>query len=65
MKTLLIDEIIDMMATPKMRVQVEVQRELGFKDKYKLYVHVDGKTVLRICKINKKQLDVRFYYEQK
>ncbi len=58
MKTLLIDEIIDMSAKADTIVQVEIQREVGFADRFKLYVHVDGKTVLRICKLKDKQVEL-------
>lgn len=44
-------EGIDLTFQPTDSVQVEVQREVGFADKFKLYVHYNGQTILRISKI--------------
>ena len=49
-------EPIDLAATPDDHVEVEIQKELGFTDRYKLYVHVNGTTVLRICKLQENQI---------
>lgn len=56
MKTLLIDEIIDMVAKPETEVQLEVMTQTGGKGKLVLYIHVDGKTVLRIGHIPRHNL---------
>jgi len=51
-------DAIDLTAQPNMYVEVEVQHEAGLEGRYKLYVHVDGITVLRISKMTKKHLRV-------
>lgn len=51
-------EQIDLIAKSDTNVQIEFQPELGFKDKFKLYVHVDGVTILRICKLTNEQVDL-------
>jgi len=51
-------DAIDLTAQPDMSVEVEVQHEAGLEGRYKLYVHVDGITVLRISKMTKAQLRV-------
>lgn len=42
-------ESIDLIATDT--TQVEVQKELALAGLFKLYIHQDGKTIIRICKI--------------
>jgi hypothetical protein len=49
---------IDIIATKLDNIGIDVQPELGFKNKYKLYVHLNGETVLRICKITKEQISI-------
>lgn len=45
------ERIIDAAAEPDDYVQVELPPELGVPGSMKLYVHVNGQTVLRICKL--------------
>lgn len=52
------EQMIDIVATPASQIQVEFQPEVGLKDKFKLYVHVDGRTVLRIGKLSNEQVDL-------
>ena len=37
-------------------VQVELQPELGYPNRFKLYVHLNGVTILRICKLHRNQI---------
>lgn len=40
-------------------VQVEILRETGFPNMYKLYVHgPDGNTLVRACKLRAKDIDI-------
>lgn len=32
-------------------IQVEIQPEIGFSDKFKLYINHNGRTIIRICKL--------------
>lgn len=52
------DEIasIDLVADEAM--QVEVQHEAGTQDRYKLYVHYLGRTIIRICKLREEQFAI-------
>jgi hypothetical protein len=52
MKIIKETEQIDGIAEVDDIIEIELQQELGFKDKYKLYVHINGITVLRICKVD-------------
>ncbi len=58
MKTIVIDEIVDMIAKPDTQIQVEFQRQLTGHTGIKLYVHVDGKTVLRIGFIKESNIEL-------
>lgn len=51
-------EQIDLIADAEDVVSVEIQHELAQPGKYKLYVHVNGITRLRICKLLGVDLDV-------
>lgn len=44
-------EALDGVAEPGDSIHVEIQRELGVPGSKKLYVHINGQTILRICKI--------------
>jgi hypothetical protein len=55
------DEVfIDAVAEPGDAVEVELQHEVGLPGRYKLYVHVNGQTVLRMCKISHEDNTIRF-----
>ncbi len=47
---------IDLIAQPDTQIEIDIQSEVGVPNKFKLYVHVDGVTVLRICKLTKEQI---------
>jgi hypothetical protein len=44
-------------------LEVETQFESGNPDKLKLYVHLNGVTILRVCKVNPMQLNVKLANE--
>lgn len=50
--------MLDVYAKPEDFVQVETQREAGNPGKFKLYVHFNGRTILRICKLSRSQISV-------
>lgn len=50
---------IDLHAEKDTQVQVEVQPEIGQKDRYKLYVHVDGRTLFRIGNLKLPQIEMK------
>lgn len=50
------DTYIEGPATPEF--QVEILPELGTHGKYKLYIHIGGRTVLRINQIESDQINV-------
>lgn len=49
---------IDLVAKPEQIVQVEVLPEVGTKDKFKLYINIDGVCVLRVCKLLDEQIQL-------
>lgn len=51
--------VMDAIAEDDDKVEVEVLAEFGNPDKLKLYVHVNGETILRICKLNPDNLFMR------
>lgn len=55
------DETLDLIADET--IQVELQHETGFPNRFKLYVHREGRTIVRICKLKAEQINVptRFY----
>lgn len=50
---------LDLIAKPTDHVAVEVLPEVGVPGAVKLYVHVNGITVFRMCKVDREQLTVR------
>lgn len=52
-------EQIDLIAKPEQIIEIEIQQEIGFTNKYKLYIHVDDITVLRICKLTNEQINLK------
>ena len=53
MITYSIDQL-DLIATDALTV--EIQREVGFTGRYKLYIHLNGKTIVRVCKLTHNQM---------
>lgn len=50
-------DCVDLRAKPGWKV--EIQREIGFKDKFKLYIHDDkGQTVVRVCQLDNDQFEL-------
>lgn len=49
------DSMLDLIADED--TQVEFQQETGFKDRFKLYIHVAGRTVVRVCKLKREQIE--------
>lgn len=47
-------EMLDLAAQPGDRVQVEVRPEPALPGMFKFYVRVNGVTVLRICKLERR-----------
>ena len=50
------DTFYDASAEPDDIIALEISPEIGQEDKYKLYLHVNGVTVVRICKLHKSQI---------
>lgn len=48
-------DLIDMVA--EKTTQIEIMPEVGLVNTFKLYVHNNGKTVIRICKIKLDQIN--------
>lgn len=42
-------------------IQVEIFPEIGFRDKSKVYIHLNGQTIVRLCKVNSDHIEV--YHE--
>lgn len=50
-------ETLDLIAKPGWII--EIQHEVGFRDKFKLYVHDEqGNTLVRVCKLEDEQFNI-------
>ena len=48
------DHSVDMGANDQ--TVVEIQNELGWPNRFKLYVHQGGRTIVRVCKLQEQQI---------
>jgi hypothetical protein len=53
------EPMLDLHITKGEHLEVEVSPELGLPGYRKLYVHLNGVTVLRVCKIAPDQLEMK------
>ncbi len=56
MKLVKEDLQVDAVAEDTDRIEVSIQHETGYKGRVKLYINVNGVTILRMCKIVELQL---------
>ncbi len=47
---------IDLIAKPEDEVEVSILPEVGFKDRFKLYINVNGVCLYRMCKLTDNQI---------
>lgn len=49
---------LDLCANNYECVEVEIQFEAGYNDRFKLYIHINGSTFVRVCKLTKENFNL-------